>query len=335
MPLSDDSRALLQLLLGRGKSYADISVLLGIEEAKVRDRARKALTEMDPSPPAPDGDLTDYLLGQADAILRADVVTRLKDDPALAERANSLTEQLQLLVPGAELPDPTSPQGGKPKPKPAPTPGSSSAGNRPASGSRLSAISGHQRRLIALLVGGALLAAVVILLVTGAFGGSDDDGETPEPAPTVAVLEPVPGEQGSGQIQFGFAGTSLAANMQISGLKRSRKGEGYVLWLHGSTGSFPFYADRVGKSGAITGQLSNINEAVICLIASDFFPQLRVSRADNKEFNAALRESSLERRNVKLPEYTGKTVLEGRISMPQEAKDQIVPVCNGSATEAR
>ena len=36
MPLSEDSRALLQLLLGRGKSYSDISGLLGIDEAEVR-----------------------------------------------------------------------------------------------------------------------------------------------------------------------------------------------------------------------------------------------------------------------------------------------------------
>ena len=75
MPLSEDSRTLLQLLLGRGKSYADISGLLGIDEAEVRERAGTALAEVDSSAPAPDPDLTDYLLGQADPITRADVST--------------------------------------------------------------------------------------------------------------------------------------------------------------------------------------------------------------------------------------------------------------------
>jgi len=335
MPLSDDSRALLQLLLGRGKSYADISGLLGIDEAEVRERARNALAEIDPSEPAPDADFTDYLLGQSDAITRAEVATRIGADPALDERANALADQLRLLAPSADLPAPSAP---------ARKPATATSGAAPAPARRsddepsgLAAITGHQRRLIAVLIGGALLAAVVILLVTGVIGGSDDgDGDKGtggEPAPTVAVLEPVSGQEGSGQVQFGFAGTSLAANMQISGLKPNEKGQGYALWLHGSTGAFPFYAQRVGKSGAITGQLTDVNEAVICLIASDFFPNMRVSRVNNKDFTAALKQSNLNRRNAKLPEYTGDTVLEGQISMPQAAKDAIVPACNGSAQQ--
>ncbi|HNC05556.1 MAG TPA: hypothetical protein PLS38_04560, partial [Solirubrobacterales bacterium] len=116
MPLSEDSRALLQLLLGRGKNYADISGLLGIDEAEVRSRAGTALAELDDSNRPPDPELTDYLLGQADPIGRADVGNRISSDPALAERAESITDQLRLLVPGAELPRPGSAEGGKPKP---------------------------------------------------------------------------------------------------------------------------------------------------------------------------------------------------------------------------
>ena len=55
MPLSEDSRALLQLLLGRGKSYADISGLLGIDEDEVRSRAVAAWPKLIPPflPPTP------------------------------------------------------------------------------------------------------------------------------------------------------------------------------------------------------------------------------------------------------------------------------------------
>lgn len=334
MPLSEDSRALLQLLLGRGKSYADISGLLGIDEAEVRRRANTALAEIDGT--APDPDLSDYLLGQADPITRADVGNRISSDPAAAEQAEGLADQLRLLFPGADLPGPGSPQAGKPKPAPSPLPSAAStqATAGPKSPGGISSITSHQRRLIAVLLGGALLAAVVILLVTGTLGGSDDEkSAAPTASPTVAVLQPVGNEQGSGQVQFGFAGTSLAANLQISDLAPNRKGEGYVIWLFGSSGAFPIYAAKVGKSGSITGQI-DLNEAVICLIASDFFPTLRVSRVSNEEFNAALKAARLtDRQNVKLPDYTGTTTLEGSISMPQKAKDTIVPICNGTASQ--
>ena len=104
MPLSEDSRALLQLLLGRGKSYSDISGLLGIDEAEVRNRATQALAEIDPSGPAPDAELTDYLLGQADPISKAEITNRISADPALKDRTDSLADQLRLLVPAATLP---------------------------------------------------------------------------------------------------------------------------------------------------------------------------------------------------------------------------------------
>ena len=130
MPLSEDSRALLQLLLGRGKSYADISGLLGIDEDEVRSRAVAALAEIDPSVPAPDAEMTDYLLGQADPITRADVGNRISTGGAAAEQAEALTDQLRLLVPAAELPDPGTARGGKPKPAPAPVPKSDSGNDR-------------------------------------------------------------------------------------------------------------------------------------------------------------------------------------------------------------
>ena len=340
MPLSEDSRALLQLLLRRGKSYADISGLLGIDESEVRARAAAALAEVDPSVPAPDPELTDYLLGQSDPIAEAEVRRRLGDDQALSEQAESLSDQLRLLVPGASLPGSDAPAkseapASRPEPARAQAPASATSSGDGKGG--FSSITSHQRRLIAVLLGAALLAAVVILLVTGVFGGGsdDDEGDAPTPSPTVAVLQPAANEQGSGQVQFGFAGASLAANLSISDLKPSRKGEGYVIWLDGATGAFPIHAARVNQQGSISGQIP-VNEAVICLIASDFFPTLRVSRTDNREFNQALREVRVnDETNVRLPEYTGKTVLEGRISMPQDAKDTIVPICNGTANQTQ
>ena len=72
MALAPDQQAMLQLVLERGQSYADLASVLGVDEAEVRSRARAALTELAGADPDRNVGLTDYLLGQADPIGRAD-----------------------------------------------------------------------------------------------------------------------------------------------------------------------------------------------------------------------------------------------------------------------
>src|ERR687898_2849159 len=104
MPLTADQRAMLQLLLERGQSYDDIASLLGTDREGVRDRARAALTELAGSDPDAEVGLTDYLLGQADPIGRADAVRHLQADPESAKLARELVEQLREVAPEAALP---------------------------------------------------------------------------------------------------------------------------------------------------------------------------------------------------------------------------------------
>ena len=145
-------------------------------------------------------------------------------DPALAERAESITDQLRLLVPGAELPRPGSAEGGKLKPAQSP---------------RKRRCRGARDRLPA-DPAGALRVARRFLLDHqppatpdrgaawrrpagrgrdpsgdwGLGGGSGDDEKNGllEAAPTVAVLQPVGNEQAP-PVRSGFSGTSLAANV--------------------------------------------------------------------------------------------------------------------------
>ena len=81
MAMTPDQRATLQLLLERGQTYSDLATLLAVDEAEVRDRARAALTELGGADPDRNVGLTDYLLGQADPIGRADASRHLRDDP--------------------------------------------------------------------------------------------------------------------------------------------------------------------------------------------------------------------------------------------------------------
>ena len=95
---------MLQLLLERGQSYDDLASLLGVDEAEVRARARATLTELAGTDPDRHVGLTDYLLGQADPIGRADAVRHLKDDPADLGLATEITQKIRLIAPAAELP---------------------------------------------------------------------------------------------------------------------------------------------------------------------------------------------------------------------------------------
>src|SRR5918996_1224921 len=104
MPLSPDQKATLQLLLERRQSYADIATVLGGDEAEVGARARAALTALGGTDPDRNVGLTDYLLGQADPIGRADTVRHLRDDAADHRLATELNARLRELFPDAELP---------------------------------------------------------------------------------------------------------------------------------------------------------------------------------------------------------------------------------------
>src|SRR3954449_11098172 len=65
--LAPDQRAVLELVIRQGRSYGELSELLGIPEREVRDRAEGALRSLagEPADASVDtGRITDWLLGQ-------------------------------------------------------------------------------------------------------------------------------------------------------------------------------------------------------------------------------------------------------------------------------
>jgi hypothetical protein len=200
VPVTDEQRAMLQLLLEGGQGYDDIGSLLGIAPDEVRSRARSALTEIGGADPDAQIGLSDYLLGQADPIGRADAVRHLQSDPEANALAQRLAQNLRLLAPKADLPEIPEPRGGRraaPPPPPAPPPASGArpaqpsapppppaAAKGPGIASRAAkALSGRggslsgKRRTQAIVGGAALLALVVVVIVlvsSGGGGGSDD-----------------------------------------------------------------------------------------------------------------------------------------------------------------
>jgi hypothetical protein len=201
VPVTDEQRAMLQLLLEGGQGYDDIGSLLGIAPDEVRSRARSALTEIGGADPDAQVGLSDYLLGQADPIGRADAVRHLQSDPEANALAQRLAQNLRLLAPKAEIPEIPEPRGGRraapPPPPPAAAPPTSGAPAPPSAAppppaapkgpgvaSRAAALlSGRggslsgKRRTQAIVGGAALLALVIVVIVlatSGGGGGSSD-----------------------------------------------------------------------------------------------------------------------------------------------------------------
>ena len=210
MAVTDEQRALLQLLLEGGQSYDDIGSLLGIGPEEVRSRARSALTDIGGADPDAQVGLSDYLLGQADPIGRADAVRHLQSDPDANALAERLVQNLRLLAPKAQLPEIPPAKGGR-RPTPVPPPAATAPGGtaasppappasptqpstpaKPGIASRAAgAFSGlgkleGKRRTQAIVGAAAALAIVIVLLVVVTGGGSSSE-ESCKPLDTSAV----------------------------------------------------------------------------------------------------------------------------------------------------
>jgi hypothetical protein len=230
--LTDEQRAMLQLLLEGGQGYEDIGSLLGIAPDEVRSRARSALTEIGGADPDAQVGLTDYVLGQADPIGRADAVRHLQSDPEANALAQRLVQHLRLLAPKAELPEIPEPRGGRratapPPPPPAtpaqppppipPAPGSPPAPQRPGLAHRvagvfsgLGGLTGRRRTQFAIGLGAALALLIVVLVV--ATSGGSSSGSDCKPVDTSSAQQ-----AGVPTIKLVAAGAAADADCPPSG----------------------------------------------------------------------------------------------------------------------
>lgn len=218
---------MLQLLLERGQSYDDLAGILGVDAAEVRSRARAALTELAGKDPDRNVALTDYVLGQADPIDRADAVRHLKDDPEDLAMVSELAQKLRLVAPEAQLPrlpgEERQPRQRRPIGERAPAPlrklmparrAKPERGERPPR----TTLSRRQTQGIVLGACAAVLLTVGILAVAGVFSsdsGSADSGTTsgstnaaaPSGKPQGYPLVPIAGANGPGQVKLASDGS--------------------------------------------------------------------------------------------------------------------------------
>src|SRR5436305_8633939 len=99
--LPADQRAVLELVLRRGRNYDVIAELLSIDRAGVRERALGALDALGPQTGVPSERralITDYLLGALPERVADDVRARLGATPSERARARVVASELQPLA---------------------------------------------------------------------------------------------------------------------------------------------------------------------------------------------------------------------------------------------
>jgi hypothetical protein len=175
--LPGDQRAVLQLVLGQGRSYGEIAAMLSIAPAQVRDRAHAALDALGPPTTLPDGDrgrIADYLLGQLPAAEAGEVRDSLARSPGQRAWARVVSSELRPIAAGSlpELPDgaiaPADPTGEAPATE-APATAATATPNTPRS-SRTGGIV-----LLSILAVAAIAAILIFVVIKPGGGGGHAD----------------------------------------------------------------------------------------------------------------------------------------------------------------
>src|SRR3954464_4834169 len=109
--LSAEQRAIIELVLQRGKSYAELSDLLAMPETRVQELARDALVSLSPvsAKRVEDdwrGQLADYVLGQQTGPESTATRGHLRRSEAGRTWARSLLDSLDTLYAGGPPPTP-------------------------------------------------------------------------------------------------------------------------------------------------------------------------------------------------------------------------------------
>jgi hypothetical protein len=260
-------------VLRQGRSYGDLSEMLGMPEETIRARARGGVAALAPdmAAPARAGEIADWLLGQQSERHAARTRELLLGDPDAQRWAATVAAPLREVPGGDSVPAlPT----GDDEPRVNGRPQLEEA-SPPARSSRLGG---------AILIGATVLlvAAVLIFVLTR---GGDDEEPPAEPAatPTATAAPTVAGLQPGDVILQGPAGSKALAVLRLVQTSESQvafalvgqdippnaSGERYSLWFSKQDGSAQLIGDiqrRVGKSGQLTSSGPNEDQL-------DEFPQ--------------------------------------------------------------
>src|SRR4051794_23350846 len=279
--LAPDQRAVVQLVLQRGRSYEQIAELLKISEDAVRARAHAGVSALAPDVELPAdkvAQIADFLLGQQNGKPRQATRRLLRENEAAREWAATVREGLEDVGPIPEVPDapdrPAAPAEAaveeapeaeaetpapRPRPRTRPVAATEPEGAAAASSSRLGG---------AILIGGAVLAIVVVVLVLFVFRGDDKSAggasaaatatataipsATPQQVGQIA-LKGVNGSKGRGVMTLYASQGQLAFTLQGANVPQNKRNEAYAVWFTTPGGGSQRlgFAQPVGSNGQL------------------------------------------------------------------------------------
>src|SRR3954470_15344080 len=117
--MAPDQRAALELVLRQGRSYGELSELLGMPEETIRARARGGVAALAPDLPAPAraGEIADFLLGQQAEAHAGRTRSVLLSDPAAQRWAATVAAPLRDAQGGEAGPELPTSAGEAPPPR--------------------------------------------------------------------------------------------------------------------------------------------------------------------------------------------------------------------------
>lgn len=263
--LTAEQRAIIELVLQRGKSYEELAEMLGMADSRVQELARAALVTLSPvSAESVDeewrGGLADYVLGQQSGPESTATRGHLRRSEQARTWTRSLLDSLDRLYQN-DLP--TIPDAGGGGREHAQRPAREERPER-ASLSPEAEEAVRQRRL----VGGAGAAGVAVLLIVlvwpiGLLTGGDDkgsssSGKTQSAAQQTSVvgqveMKPVGGAKGQGAAVVASRGGQLQLVVQAQ-LTATKAKEAYEVWLYNSQGDAKSLGAQVtDQQGSLQG----------------------------------------------------------------------------------
>jgi hypothetical protein len=302
--LSAEQRAIVELVLQQGKTYEELSGMLGMPEARVRELARGALVELAPvSVRAVEedwrGQLADYVLGQQAGPEAAATKGHLRRSEAARSWTRSLLDSLDQLYRNGSMP--VVPEGERGR--------RAVSAKRPAATGLATPADPAVKRRRLLAAAGALAALVLVAVLVWPVGVLMGDEDEPEPvADRAAGGSAGSGQNTSEQGSGAPAGIAIVVEqngrrqllVQAARLEPSGQREAYEVWLYNNRG------DAKTLGGQVTDQQGNYQ--AIGNLPTDF--------KDYRFIDVSLEPLDQQRG------HSGESVLRGRMPKLRKAQNQ-------------
>jgi hypothetical protein len=309
--LTPEQRAIVELVLRQGKTYAELSDMLNVPEGRVRELARDALVELAPVSVRGveedwRGQLADYVLGQQSGPEATATKGHLRRSEAARSWARSLLDSLEQFYENGSVPAiPDGERGRRTAAAAAPRQPREPGGR----GLAVPDDPAARRRLLYAGAGALLLLLLIVLVwpVGLLTGGDDDNSSSSSAAPATNTTGTSTNQQANTGAPAGIAIVVQRSGkkqllVQATRLQPSGQSQGYYVWLYNSP------SDAKSLGGQVTDQ--NGNYQAIGPLPADY---------KNYKFIDVSRQQIAKSGSVK---HSGDSVLRGAMPTLKQASTQ-------------